>query len=112
MAEKTIAENMIELNSANFDEIRKSNNKIVLDCWADWCGPCRMLAPTIDKLARDYSGEVTFAKMDCDKNQNLVQQFRIMAIPTILFFKDGEVVDQIIGLVPREEIEAVMKRHF
>lgn len=112
MAERTVAENIIEVNSANFDQVRKDNDKIVLDCWADWCGPCRMLAPTIDKLAHDYSGKVTFAKMDCDKNQNLVQQFKIMAIPTILFFKNGEVVDQIVGLVAREEIESVMKRHF
>ena len=112
MAEKTVAENIIELDSSNFDQIRRSNSKMVLDCWADWCGPCRMLAPTIENLARDYSGDVTFAKMDCDRNQNLVQQFRIMAIPTILFFKDGEVIDQIVGLVSREEIESVMKRHF
>ncbi|MCJ7517177.1 MAG: thioredoxin family protein, partial [Methanomassiliicoccales archaeon] len=71
-------------------------------------GPCKMIAPIIVKLAGDYSGRVSFGMMDCDTNPDLVKRFRIMAIPTLLFFKDGEVVDQIVGVVPREEIEEMM----
>lgn len=107
-----MGENLIEITKDNFETIRAKNAKIVIDCWADWCGPCKMIAPIIVKLAGDYSGRVSFGKMDCDTNPDLVKRFRIMAIPTLLFFKDGEVVDQIVGVVPREEIEEMMKKHF
>jgi len=107
-----MADNLIEVNGENFDAVRQENSKIVMDCWADWCGPCRMLSPIVEKLAKEYAGKVTFAKMDCDENQRLAQQLKIMAIPTLLFFKDGKVVDQIVGVVSKEEIEEVMGKHF
>ncbi len=105
-------EHVLELTQDNFDQFRKDHPKLVVDCWADWCGPCRMLSPLVDKLAREYEGKVTFGKINTDQNQRIVQQYRIMAIPTLLFFKDGELVDQSIGLVPREEIEAIIRKHF
>jgi len=71
-----------------------------------------MLAPIIERLAEDYAGKTAFAKLNVDENQKEAQQYRIMAIPTILFFKDGQQVDQLVGLVPREEIEGKMKKHF
>jgi thioredoxin 1 len=107
-----MAENIIEITQDNFESVRKGNPKLVVDCWADWCGPCRILAPIIDKLAKEYNGKVSFGKVDCDKNQKIVQQFKVMAIPTLLFLKDGEVVDQSVGLVPKDEIEAIIKKHF
>ncbi|MEM2943934.1 MAG: thioredoxin [Methanomassiliicoccales archaeon] len=107
-----MAGNLIEITDSNFDRIRKENAKLIVDCWADWCGPCRMIAPVFEKLANEYIGKVAFAKMNTDQNPELVKRFRIMAIPTLLFFKDGEVVDQIVGAVPREKIVDAIKRNF
>ncbi|MBC7108269.1 MAG: thioredoxin [Methanomassiliicoccales archaeon] len=104
--------NLIEITDDNFERIRKENSKLIVDCWAEWCGPCRMLAPIFEKLAAEYSGKIVFGKMNTDHNPELVRRFRIMAIPTLLFFKDGEVVDQIVGVVPKEEIAEAIKRNF
>ncbi len=105
-----MAENVIEIDQSNFDSTLKANPKLVVDCWAAWCGPCRMMGPIIDRLAKDHGGKCVFAKLNVDENPQLAQTYRIMAIPTLLFFKDGKVVDQIVGLVPKEEIEEVMRR--
>ncbi len=105
-----MAENVIEIDQSNFDSTLKANPKLVVDCWAAWCGPCRMIGPIIERMAKEYSGKVAFAKLNVDENPQLSQTYRIMAIPTLLFFKDGKVVDQIVGLVPKEEIEEVMRR--
>lgn len=105
-----MAENVIEIDQSNFESTVKANPKLVVDCWAAWCGPCRMMGPIIDRMAKENAGKVAFAKLNVDENQQLSQTYRIMAIPTLLFFKDGQVVDQIVGLVPKEEIEEVMRR--
>jgi len=107
-----MAEDVIVINQDSLDEVKRSNPKLVVDCWADWCGPCRMLTPIIDKLAQDNAGKVAFGKLNVDENPKVTQQYKIMAIPTILFFKEGQMVDQLVGLVPREEIEGVMRKHF
>ncbi|MDH7508813.1 MAG: thioredoxin [Methanomassiliicoccales archaeon] len=107
-----MGENLIEITDGNFEQIRKENSKLIVDCWAEWCGPCRMLAPIFEKLAAEYSGKIVFGKMNTDQNPELVRRFRIMAIPTLLFFKDGEVVDQIVGVVPKEKITEAIKRNF
>ncbi|NLK25761.1 MAG: thioredoxin [Euryarchaeota archaeon] len=107
-----MADNVIIITQDELDEVRSNNPKLVVDCWADWCGPCRLLTPILEKLAQDYAGRITFAKMNVDENQEAAQRFRIMAIPTILVFKDGKVVDQLIGLMPREDIEEVLRKHF
>ncbi len=105
-----MAEHVEDIGQDSFDAYVKAHPKLVVDCWAAWCGPCRMMGPVIDKLAQDHAGKVSFAKLNVDENQKISQTYRIMAIPTLLFFKDGKVVDQIVGLVPKEEIEAVMKK--
>lgn len=105
-----MAEHVEDIGQDGFDSYVKAHPKLVVDCWAAWCGPCRMMAPIIDKLAVDHAGKVAFAKLNVDENQKLAQTHRIMAIPTLLFFKDGKVVDQIVGLVPKDEIEEVIRR--
>jgi thioredoxin 1 len=105
-----MAKNVLEIDQDSFDATLKANPKLVVDCWADWCGPCRMMGPIIEQLAKDHEGKVAFAKLNVDENPKLAQNHRIMAIPTLLFFKDGKVVDQIVGLVPKEEIEGTLRR--
>jgi thioredoxin 1 len=95
----------VEVTDANFDEFVKKNQKVVVDCWAAWCAPCRMLAPTIDALAKEKPN-VKFAKLDVDKNRAIPSRYGIMSIPTLLYFKDGELVDKTLGALPKTAIEA------
>ena len=88
---------------SNFDEEVKTG-VVLLDFWAEWCGPCRRLAPTVDALATEYDGRATVAKMNVDENPNIPGRFMIRGIPTMLIFKNGELADQIVGLVAKEEI--------
>lgn len=78
---------------------------VVLDCWAPWCGPCRMVAPILDQLAKEFSGKVKFAKLNTDENQATARQFGIQSIPTLLFFKSGVLVNRLVGALPKGEIE-------
>ncbi|MGP1580569.1 MAG: thioredoxin [Wolinella sp.] len=86
----------IELNASNFDETVKSGVSLV-DFWAPWCGPCRMVAPVIEELAADFEGKANICKVNTDEEQELAVRYGIRSIPTILFFRDGEIVDQMIG---------------
>ena len=79
--------------------------------WAGWCGPSRLVAPHVEELAKDYQGQVTVGKLDVDHNPRTATQFNVRSIPTILFFKDGKVVDQVIGAVPRPALESKIKQH-
>ena len=88
---------------SNFDSEIKAGVTLV-DFWAEWCGPCRRLAPTVDALAGEYDGRVTVAKMNVDENPNVPGRFMIRGIPTMLIFKNGQLADQIVGLVPKDEI--------
>lgn len=103
----------LQVTDANFEELVNSGKPMVLDFWAEWCGPCRMVAPIIDELATMYEGRVTIGKMDVDSNNDVVGQFGIRNIPTVLFFKDGKVVDKVVGAAPKEsfmqKIEAMLK---
>jgi thioredoxin 1 len=103
----------LEVTDSNFEELRKSGKPLVLDFWAEWCGPCRMIGPTIDELALQYEGRVTIGKLDVDKNNDVVTRFSVRNVPTIFFFKEGEVVDKIVGAAHRstlvEKIEALLK---
>jgi thioredoxin len=88
---------------SNFDDEIK-NGVTLVDFWAEWCGPCRRLAPAVDAIAVEYDGRVTIAKMNVDENPNVPGRFMIRGIPTLLIFKNGQLADQIVGLVPKEEI--------
>ncbi len=97
----------VTLTDANFqDEVLNSDQPVLVDFWAAWCGPCRAIAPTIEELASDYEGKAKIAKMDVDNNQQIPMQFGIRSIPTLLFFKDGRIVDQAIGVVQKRELAA------
>jgi len=91
----------VELTSENFDEVVK-NGVTLVDFWAPWCGPCRMIAPVIEELAEEYDGKATIAKVNTDEQQDIAVKFGIRSIPTILFFKDGEVVDQMVGAASKD----------
>jgi len=92
-------------------EVLKSDKLTVVDFWAVWCGPCRMIAPVVEELADTYDGQAKFVKVDVDDQQRYAGQFGIRSIPTLLFFKGGKVVDQVIGAVPKGTLEAKVKQH-
>jgi len=103
--QKTGAGAPVTVTDGNFDQVVSQNPAVVIDCWAPWCGPCRMIAPTIEALASQYSGKVVFGKLNVDENPSVAMRYEIMSIPTLLFFKNGSLVDSIIGAVPRSYIE-------
>ncbi|TDA29864.1 MAG: thioredoxin [Archaeoglobi archaeon] len=95
----------VKLDSKNFDEFIKKNTNAVVDFWAEWCRPCRYIAPVVEELAKEYSGKVAFGKLNIDESRNFVARFGISAIPTLIFFKNGIAVDQIVGALPKKEIK-------
>ena len=101
------AQNIVTLTSDSFDqEVVKSNRPVLVDFWAEWCGPCKQLGPMLDELATEYDGKVKIAKVNIDDHQNLAVQYRINSIPTLLFFKNGQVVDQVVGLKSKKDFKA------
>ena len=104
--------NSVAVTDATFaQEVEKENGLVVVDFWATWCGPCRLIAPSLDQLATEYAGKVKIAKVDVDANQQSAMRFNVRSIPMLLFFKEGKVVDQIVGAHPKPSIEAKIKQH-
>jgi thioredoxin 1 len=104
-----MADNALHLTEANFDvEVGKHAEVLMVDFWAEWCAPCRAIAPALDELARESAGKVSLAKVNIDEHPALAARYGIRSIPTILFIKSGEVVDQVIGAVPKAQIKKKM----
>ena len=98
--------NYVILNDSNFEqEVLKSDVPVVVDFWAEWCAPCRIIAPVVEELASEYEGKIKVGKMDVDQNPQSSMSYGIRSIPTLLFFKDGKPVDQLLGAVPKSQIE-------
>ena len=101
----------LTITDDNFDNTVKTNALLVVDFWAPWCGPCRMVGPVIEQLASEYAGKVAFGKMNVDENQIIPSNFGVMSIPTIVVFHHGQAVDRIVGAYPKAHIEAIFKRY-
>jgi thioredoxin 1 len=102
----------VTITDDNFEqEIQGNEGLSLVDFWAAWCGPCRMVAPIVEQLATDYKGQLKVGKVDVDANQRTAAQFGIRSIPTILFFKDGQLVDNVVGAVPKPVLEQKIKTH-
>lgn len=102
----------VTIENGNFDaEVIQSDTPVLVDFWAEWCMPCKMVAPVLEQLSQDYAGRLKIAKVDVDDNGEIAQKFNIVSIPTLLLFKGGNVVGQQVGAVPRETIEGLFKDH-
>jgi thioredoxin 1 len=103
------ADNVKEFNDQNFEtEVLKSSTPVLVDFWAEWCMPCRMLAPTIDKIAKDYAGKVKVGKVDTDSNRDVSIKYGINAIPTVILFKNGQVAQKFVGLRQEKDFKEVL----
>ena len=101
----------VDLTDATFTKFVDDSSLSVIDCWAPWCGPCHMVSPIIEELAREYAGKISFGKLNMDNNQGVAAQYGIRSIPTLLVFKHGKLVDQIIGAIPRRMLEPRIIAH-
>lgn len=105
MGEK-IPDTPIQLSDGNFDENVKKYQNVAIDCWAPWCGPCRMVEPVITDLAKEMQGKMVFGKLNVDESRSIAKKYQIMAIPSLLVFKNGKLIDKIIGAMPKEMLKS------
>ena len=104
--------NALDVTDADFEsEVEKHDGLAVVDFWATWCAPCRMIAPVLDQIAAEYRGKVKVTKLDVDANLRTASRFNVRSIPTILFFKNGHLVDQLVGAVPKPALEGKIREH-
>lgn len=102
----------VEFTDANFDElVLKSNKPVLVDFWAEWCGPCRMVGPLVEELSKDYEGKAVIGKVNVDNNPGISAKFGIRNIPTLLFFKNGQIVDKQVGAAPKSVLDGKLKAH-
>ncbi|AVQ12418.1 Thioredoxin [Leptospira santarosai] len=101
---------LVEVNDSNFKS-ETSGGLVLVDCWAEWCGPCRMVAPVLEELSNEMNGAVKIKKLNVDDNQDTAQSLGISSIPTLLLYKDGQLVDKVIGALPKAQIKNFIERH-
>ncbi|WP_342766489.1 thioredoxin [Candidatus Hecatella orcuttiae] len=106
-----VVDKPIPLTDSNFQETLRQHRLLLVDFWAPWCGPCRMVAPVIEELAGRYAGSAVFGKLNTDENPKTAMKYGISAIPTLIVFKNGEEVDRMVGAAPKAEIEALLQKH-
>jgi len=107
-----MAKEIIELSDANFDEqVLKSNLPVLVDFWASWCGPCRMVAPVVEEIAKEYTGRVKVGKLNVDDNPDTTSKYQIRSIPTLILFKEGKIKAQTIGAQPKEMLKAFIDQN-
>ena len=108
---RPIMDKPLDLSDSTFEDNVRRYSLVVVDCWAPWCAPCNLVAPIIEELARDYAGKILFAKLNVDHNQKIAGQYGIMGIPTILIFRNGKLVDRIVGAMPRQMLEPKIAKY-
>ncbi|MFH0933155.1 MAG: thioredoxin [Nitrospirota bacterium] len=102
-----MAEGILDVTSSTWDsEVIKAQGLIMIDFWAAWCAPCRMVSPTVEELAKEYTGKMKFMKLNTDENPDIASKYNIMGIPTLMFFKDGRSLDSIVGAVPKQQLKS------
>jgi len=107
-----MTDNVQTFTDGDFEQtVIKANTPVLVDFWADWCGPCKRMAPTVDALAADYAGKLTVGKLNVDDNPNTAFKFQIRGIPAVLLFKNGQVVESVIGLAPKEDLKRAIDKH-
>ncbi|MEN3038700.1 MAG: thioredoxin [Candidatus Kryptonium sp.] len=107
-----MAKNIIELNDQNFeDEVLKSDKLVLVDFWAEWCAPCRMIAPIVEEIANEYADRLKVGKLNVDYNPKTAMKYGIMSIPTLLLFKNGRVIEQIVGAMPKRNLLARLEKY-
>jgi len=109
--ENNLPNTPLKVTDADFEEAVKKYNTIVVDCWAPWCGPCRMVGPIIEELAKEMHGDIIFGKLNVDENPQTSAKHQIMSIPTMLVFKNGTLVDRFVGAMPKEELKKRIEVH-
>jgi thioredoxin len=105
-------ENVQTFTDGNFEQdVLKAGAPVLVDFWAEWCGPCKRLGPTVDALAADYKGKVVVGKLNVDENQTIAERYQIRGIPTLLLFKGGQIVESVVGLAQKDDLKKVIERH-